>query len=124
VTNAAIAGWGMAVPQGRLTNAELEARVDTTDTWIVERTGIRERRITGAGETTATLAIEAGAAALKSAGMTPSDLSMVIVATCTPEQPIPETSAYVAEGLGVRCGASMWGPPAPASSTPWWWAVR
>jgi 3-oxoacyl-[acyl-carrier-protein] synthase-3 len=105
VTNAAIAGWGMAVPQGRLTNAELEARVDTTDTWIVERTGIRERRITGPGETTATLAIEAGAAALKSAGITPSDLSMVIVATCTPEQPIPETSAYVAEGLGVRCGA-------------------
>ena len=95
----------MAVPEGRLTNAELEARVDTTDAWIMERTGIRERRILGPGETTATLAIEAGEAAIKSAGLTPSDLSMVIVATCTPEQPIPETSAYVAEGLGVRCGA-------------------
>lgn len=105
MTRAAIAGWGMAVPEGRLTNAELETRVDTTDAWIVERTGIRERRILGPGETTATLAIEAGEAALKSAGLTPSDLSMVIVATCTPEQPIPETSAYVAEGLGVRCGA-------------------
>jgi 3-oxoacyl-[acyl-carrier-protein] synthase-3 len=102
---AAIAGWGMAVPEGRLTNADLEARVDTTDAWIFERTGIRERRILGPGETTATLATEAGAAAIKSAGLTPSDLSMVIVATCTPEQPIPETSAYVAEGLGVRCGA-------------------
>jgi 3-oxoacyl-[acyl-carrier-protein] synthase-3 len=95
----------MAVPEGRLTNADLEARVDTTDAWIFERTGIRERRILGPGETTATLATEAGAAAIKSAGLTPSDLSMVIVATCTPEQPIPETSAYVAEGLGVRCGA-------------------
>jgi 3-oxoacyl-[acyl-carrier-protein] synthase-3 len=57
------------------------------------------------GETTASLAVAAGNAAIKSAGITPGDLSMVIVATCTPEQPIPETSSFVAEGLGVRCGA-------------------
>jgi 3-oxoacyl-[acyl-carrier-protein] synthase III len=106
VIRAAIAGWGMAVPEGRLTNADLEARgIGTTDEWIFERTGIRERRMCGPDETTSTLAISAGNAAIKSAGITPGDLSMVIVATCTPDQPIPETSAYVADGLGVRCGA-------------------
>ena len=62
---ASIAGWGTAVPEQRLTNADLEQRVDTTDEWIVERTGIRERRIAGEGETTASLAIEAGTAAIK-----------------------------------------------------------
>ncbi len=103
---AAVAGWGLAVPEGRLTNADFEARgIGTTDDWIFERTGIRERRMCGPGETTSTLAIAAGNAAIKSAGITPGDLSMVIVATCTPDQPIPETSAYVADGLGVRCGA-------------------
>jgi 3-oxoacyl-[acyl-carrier-protein] synthase-3 len=106
VIRAAIAGWGLAVPEGRLTNADLEARgIGTTDDWIFERTGIRERRMCGPGETTSTLAIAAGNAAIKSAGITPGDLAMVIVATCTPDQPIPETSAYVADGLGVRCGA-------------------
>lgn len=103
---AAVAGLGYAVPEGRLTNFDLEARgLDTTDEWIVERTGIRERRMLAAGETTAGLAIAAGNAAIKSAGITPAELSIVIVATCTPEQPIPETSAFVAEGLGVHCGA-------------------
>jgi 3-oxoacyl-[acyl-carrier-protein] synthase-3 len=103
---AAIAGWGLAVPEGKLTNADLEARdIGTSDEWIMERTGIRERRMCAPDETTAGLAIAAGNAAIKSAGITPGDLSMVIVATCTPEQPIPETSSFVAEGLGVRCGA-------------------
>ena len=103
---AAIAGWGIAVPDGRLTNADLEARgIGTSDQWIMERTGIRERRVCGPDETTTTIAVAAGNAAIKSAGITPGDLSMVIVATCTPEQPIPETSAFVADGLGVRCGA-------------------
>jgi 3-oxoacyl-[acyl-carrier-protein] synthase-3 len=106
VIRAAIAGWGMAVPEGRLTNADIEARgIGTTDEWIFARTGIRERRMCGPDETTSTLAIAAGNAAIKSAGITPGDLSMVMVATCTPDQPIPETSAYVADGLGVRCGA-------------------
>ena len=103
---AAFAGWGMAIPEGRLTNADLEARgIGTTDRWIVERTGIRERRIMAPDETTAVLAVAAGNAAIKSAGITPGDLALLIVATCTPEQPLPETSAFVAEGLGVRCGA-------------------
>jgi 3-oxoacyl-[acyl-carrier-protein] synthase III len=103
---AAIAGWGMAVPEGKLTNADLEARdIGTSNQWILERTGISERRMCAPDETTAGLAIAAGNAAIKSAGITPGDLGMLIVATCTPEQPIPETSSFVAEGLGVRCGA-------------------
>jgi len=102
---AAIAGWGTAVPDQRLTNAELERRVDTSDAWIVERTGIRERRIAGAGESTATLAIEAGATAIKHAGVTPDAIDLLIVATATPEQPIPHTGAFVGDGLGLRCGS-------------------
>ena len=79
--------------------------LDTTDEWIVERTGIRERRIAGEDETTATLGVAAGAAALKQAGITPDDVDLLVVATTTPEQPIPQTSAFVHEGLGLRCGA-------------------
>jgi 3-oxoacyl-[acyl-carrier-protein] synthase-3 len=104
-TRAAVAGWGVCVPEARLTNAELERLVDTTDEWIVERTGIRERRIAIEGETTATLGIAAGAAALKQAGITPEDVDLLLVATTTPEQPIPHTAAFVHEGLGLRCGA-------------------
>src|SRR5713226_897749 len=102
---ACIAGWGTALPDGRLTNADLEARVDTSDQWIVERTGIRERRVAGPEDSTATLAIAAGAAAIKQAGITPLDIELLIVATATPEQPIPHTGAFVGEGLGLRCGS-------------------
>ena len=101
----AIAGWGMAVPERRVTNFDLAQMVDTSDAWITERTGIKERRWAGEGESTATLAIEAGAAAIKSADLCPSDIGCCIVATCTPEQPIPPTGAFVQEGLGLRCGA-------------------
>jgi 3-oxoacyl-[acyl-carrier-protein] synthase-3 len=102
---ACIAGWGAAVPEQRLTNADLEQRVDTTDEWIVERTGIRERRVASPDETTASLAIEAGTTAIKHAGITPEDIDLLIVATATPEQPIPHTGAFVGDGLGVRCGS-------------------
>ncbi|MFN2502708.1 MAG: beta-ketoacyl-ACP synthase III [Acidimicrobiales bacterium] len=102
---AAIAGWGIAVPEARLTNQDWAERVDTSDEWIRERTGIQERRVAGPGETTATLAIEAGAAAIKRADLTPADIGACVVATCTPEQPIPFTGAFVQEGLGLRCGA-------------------
>lgn len=101
----AVAGWGMAVPVRRVTNHELAQRVDTSDEWIVARTGISERRWAGDGETTASLAIEAGASAIKSADMSPSEIGCCIVATCSPEQPIPPTSAFVQDGLGLRCGA-------------------
>ena len=99
---AAISGWGTAVPDQRLTNADLEQRVDTSDQWIVERTGIRERRVAATGETTATLAIEAGAAAIKHAGLTPDAIDLLIVATATPEQLIPHTGAFVGDGLGMQ----------------------
>ena len=102
---ASIAGWGTAVPEQRLTNADLELLVNTSDDWIVERTGIRERRIASTGETTASLAIEAGTAAIKQAGITPEDIELLIVATSTPEQPIPHTGAFVSDGLGLRCGS-------------------
>lgn len=102
---AAITGWGIATPAHRLTNADLEQRVDTSDSWIVERTGIRERRIAEPGETTASLAVEAGAAALKQANIAPEAVDLLIVATATPEQPIPHTGAFVGEGLGLNCGS-------------------
>jgi len=101
----AITGCGMAVPERRVTNDDLARTVDTSDAWITERTGIKERRVAGEGETTASLAIEAGMAAMKDAGVGPDDIGCCIVATCTSEQPIPPTSSFVQEGLGLRCGA-------------------
>jgi len=95
----------MAVPERRVTNFDLARTVDTSDEWITERTGIKERRVAGEGETTASLAIEAGMAAIKDAGIDPADIGLCIVATCTSEQPIPPTSSFVQEGLGLHCGA-------------------
>jgi 3-oxoacyl-[acyl-carrier-protein] synthase-3 len=103
--NAAIVGWGTAIPEHRLTNADLEARLDTNDTWIVERTGIRERRIADPSETTGTLAIAAASEAIKSAGLTPADIDLMIIATATPDQPIPHTGAFVGDALGMQCGS-------------------
>ncbi|MFN8036563.1 MAG: beta-ketoacyl-ACP synthase III [Acidimicrobiia bacterium] len=102
---ATILATGVALPECRLTNAALEARGDTSDAWIVERTGIRERRIAAPSETTASLAIAAGADAMKHAGLTPDDVDLLIVATSTPEQPMPHTGAFVGDGLGLRCGS-------------------
>ena len=101
----AVVGWGYAVPDGRVTNADLANRVDTNDAWIVERTGIRERRIAGPGESTATLATTAGADAIKRAGLAPDDIDLLIVATVSPEQPMPHTGAFVGEALGLHCGS-------------------
>jgi 3-oxoacyl-[acyl-carrier-protein] synthase III len=102
---ACVHGWGTAVPEKLLTNADLEQRVDTTDAWILERTGIRERHIAARDDTTASLAIDAGTAAIKHAGITPDAIDLLVVATATPEQPIPHTGAFVGEGLGLRCGS-------------------
>jgi 3-oxoacyl-[acyl-carrier-protein] synthase-3 len=99
-----VGGCAMAVPSHRLTNRDLEARLDTDDRWIVERSGIRERRVAGSGETTATLAIEAGAAAMKDAGLVPGDIEVLVLATATPDQPLPGAAALVADGLGLACG--------------------
>ena len=105
LADATIVGYGVAIPEGRLTNHDLEARVDTSDAWIVERTGIRERRIAGPDESTATLATTAAAAAIKSAGLTPTEFDLLILATASPEQPLPHTGAFVGDRLGLRCGS-------------------
>ncbi len=99
---AAITGWGAALPDKVLTNADFEARLDTSDQWIVERTGIKERHV---GGTTRGLAIEAGRAALVRAGLVGADVDLVVVATTTPDQTLPAVSATVHEVLGCRGGA-------------------
>jgi 3-oxoacyl-[acyl-carrier-protein] synthase-3 len=97
-----VTGWGMAVPNKVVTNDDLSERMDTNDAWIQERTGIRERRI---GGTTSGLAIEAGLAALERAGRRPDEIDAVVLATTTPDQIVPGTSATVQDAIGVRGGA-------------------
>lgn len=96
---------GTAVPDGRLTNAHLEATLDTTDAWIRERTGISERRIVGPDDTTVTLATAAGAEALKDSGVDPDSIDLLVLATLTPVQQLPASSVYVQDNLGLQCGA-------------------
>lgn len=100
-TRAAIAGLGAAVPESVMSNADLEKIIDTSDEWITQRTGIKERRIVGPDESTATLAADAARAALADAGRTPEDLDLLIVATVTPEILFPATACFVQEALGV-----------------------
>ena len=96
-----IAGVGSALPRRRVTNAELEASVDTSDEWIVERTGIRNRYIAGDGETTGSLATEAARRALESAGVEPSEIDLIVLATATPDQTFPSTATKVQAALGI-----------------------
>jgi 3-oxoacyl-[acyl-carrier-protein] synthase-3 len=102
----AFAGLGAAVPAGRVTNHDLATRVDTSDEWIVERTGIHERRHIAPGGATSDLAVAAGRRALEDSATAPSEVDLLIVCTCTPDQPLPSTAALVARALGVR-GAAM-----------------
>jgi 3-oxoacyl-[acyl-carrier-protein] synthase-3 len=101
-TGVAVTGWGVALPDTAVTNAELEARLDTSDRWITERTGIRERRI---GGTTGQLAAAAARQALTAAGATPASVDLLVLATSTPDQQLPATASTVQEALGLRCGA-------------------
>ena len=98
---AVIKGVGSALPQRRVDNAELAAQVDTTDEWIVERTGIRARYIAGEGETTATLATDACRKALAHAGMEPADIDLIVLATATPDQTFPSSATKVQALLGI-----------------------
>ncbi|MGX7829485.1 3-oxoacyl-ACP synthase III family protein [Actinokineospora sp. 24-640] len=100
-----IAGWGVSVPDQVLTSVELAERLGVDEDWIVSRCGIRERRIVEPGQTTASLAIEAGRRALDKAGLTGADIAHLIVATATPEQLSPATSAFVHHGLGIAGSA-------------------
>jgi 3-oxoacyl-[acyl-carrier-protein] synthase-3 len=102
VPGAVVTGWGIGLPDKIVTNEDLSARLDTSDAWITERTGIRERRI---GGTTSELAVAAGAQALERAGRTGADVDVLVLATTTPDALVPGTSATVQERLGVRGGA-------------------
>lgn len=97
-----ITGWGTALPDKVVTNADFEARLDTSDQWITERTGIKERRF---GGTTASLAAEAGKKALASAGLLPSEIDLLILSTTTPDFTTPATSSVVQELIGTSGGA-------------------
>ena len=99
--SAIIAGTGSFVPEKRLTNADLSKMVETNDEWIVQRTGIRERRIAGSTESTATLASHAATRAMKAAGVEAKDVDLVIVGTISPEMVFPSTACFVAASLGM-----------------------
>jgi 3-oxoacyl-[acyl-carrier-protein] synthase III len=105
--NAVITGWGMYAPSRVMTNDDLAKIVDTTDEWIVSRTGIRERRIAGDDETTTTLSVHAASDALAVAGLDPMLVDLVIVATCSPDYPLPATSVTVATALGATRAAGF-----------------
>jgi 3-oxoacyl-[acyl-carrier-protein] synthase-3 len=97
---AVIVGTGSALPKRAVSNEELSRTVDTSDEWIVERTGIRQRFMAGEGETTATLAIEAARNALDAAGVDGATLDMIVVGTCTPDYTFPAVATQVQEALG------------------------
>ena len=96
-----VLGVGSALPRRRVDNEELAQTVDTTDAWIVERTGIRSRYIAADGETTATLAVEACRNALEAAGIEPNDIDLIVLATATPDQTFPSSATKVQALLGV-----------------------
>jgi 3-oxoacyl-[acyl-carrier-protein] synthase-3 len=102
-----VTGWGNYAPAGVLTNADLERMVDTSDEWIVTRTGIRERRVAAAHETTASMAAVAAARAIAVAGLEPDDVDLILVATLTPDYWMPATAALVKEAIGSTRAAAM-----------------
>jgi 3-oxoacyl-[acyl-carrier-protein] synthase-3 len=105
-TRTVIAGTGRGVPERVLTNADLERMVDTSDAWIMERTGIRERRLIGPGQKTSDLATMAARGACEKAGIDPKTLDCIIVATITPDRPLPCTAVQVQKNLGANgCAA-------------------
>jgi 3-oxoacyl-[acyl-carrier-protein] synthase-3 len=98
---ATIIGTGSCLPEKRLSNDDLSRMVETNDEWIMQRTGIRERRVAGPDDTTATLATEAARRAVEAAGIKPSELDLVICATITGEMVFPSTACFVAAALGL-----------------------
>ena len=102
-----VRGVGACLPERCVTNAELAEKVDTSDDWIVQRTGIRQRYIAGEGETSSTLGTRAAARALARAGMTGADVDLIIVATSTPDYTFPSTATQIQEALGIAHGAAF-----------------
>jgi 3-oxoacyl-[acyl-carrier-protein] synthase-3 len=107
VLRSVIRGVGAYLPKKQVTNEDLSRLVDTTDNWIVERTGIRARHVAADGETTADLAIHAGKQALVRSGIAATDIDLVLVATATPNRTFPATAVTVQAGLGIQTGAAF-----------------
>jgi 3-oxoacyl-[acyl-carrier-protein] synthase III len=107
VRKAAITGWGMYVPDKVLTNADLERMVDTSDEWIVSRTGIRERRLAGATDTTLKMSAHASRRAIDVAGIDPSEIDLIVLATVTPDKFMPSTAALLQTELGAHRAAAF-----------------
>jgi len=102
VPGAVITGWGAALPDRVITNHELEQTIDSNHEWIVERTGIRERRV---GGTTAELSVASARQAIEMSGVDPADIDALVLATTTPDRAVPATASTVQNILGLRCGA-------------------
>jgi len=99
-----VRGFGAALPKRVVTNRDMEGIVETSDEWIIQRTGIRQRYIAGEGETTASLGEQAARAALDNAGLTSADIDMIIVATSTPDNTFPATAVNIQNRLGMHHG--------------------
>ena len=99
---AGIVGTGSALPEKIITNFDLEKMVDTSDQWITERTGIRERRQAAPGETTSSLSVQAARKALEMAGISPQDLDLIICSTISPDMPLPSTASIIQRELGTN----------------------
>jgi len=102
ISRSVIVGTGSALPKRAVSNAELAKTVDTDDAWITERTGIRNRYIAGEGETTGTLAADAGRKAIEAAGLSGDDIDVIVLATATPDQTFPSTASKVQHALGCN----------------------
>ena len=107
MTGSKVVGSGSALPARIITNAEMATMVDTSDEWIVERTGIRQRHVAGEGETTSSLAVEAARAALDDAGLIPADIDLIVLATATPDNTFPATATKVQHALGCHGGIAF-----------------
>ena len=102
-----VSGCGAYLPSRIVTNAELAERIDTSDEWIVQRTGIRERRIVADGEMTSDIAVRSAEAALKNAGMGGGDIDLIVLATSTPDETFPATATRVQAAIGMTRGAAF-----------------
>ncbi len=102
-----VAGIGAYLPENVVTNADLAARVETTNEWIVQRTGIERRHIAADGETTSVLGLRAAEAALRDARLTAADIDLVVVATSTPDYTFPSVATQIQAGLGMNHGAAF-----------------
>ncbi len=107
VTRSVVLGCGGYLPRQVLTNADLARKVDTSDEWIVQRTGIRERHIAAPGEKTSDLALAAARGALKASGVDPSTIDLIVLGTATPDNTFPATAVTVQAELGITAGAAF-----------------